>query len=125
MKFFIAIFAGLCFTVQAKSQTQTVDSLYIVTYTTGTAWDKTKKPNEQIHFKEHGANLSALRKNGTIKFGARYADKGIIIITAASFQTARELINADQAVVNKLFNADIQKLNPFYEGCVERPKADN
>ena len=103
----------ICFSPFVKAQTQT-DSLYVVTYTTGTLWDKTKKPNEQTYFKEHSSNLSSLRKAGTIKYGARYAEKGIIAIVAQSLQAAKDLINADQAVINKLFNADIQKMSVFY-----------
>jgi hypothetical protein len=87
------------------------DSLYIVTYTTGDAWDQSKKPNEQSHFKEHGARLGQLRKDGVIRFGARYAEKGIIVIAAASYSAAKEIIQADVAV-----------LNVFYEGCVEKKR---
>jgi hypothetical protein len=104
-----------CFgALSSSAQTQPTDSLYIVTYTTGSAWDTSKKFHEQSYFKEHSANLSALRKVGTIKFGARYADKGMIVIRAASFQAAKDLINADLGVINKLFNADVQRLNAFY-----------
>lgn len=105
--------------LNAKAQT---DSLYIVTYTTGPTWDITKQPHEQPWFKEHSANLSKLRKDGIVKAGARYADKGIIVIAAKTITSAKELIFADVAVANKLFVADVQKLNVFYEGCLERPK---
>lgn len=98
------------------------DSLYIVTYTTGPTWDMAKQPHEQPWFKEHSANLSKLRKDGIIKAGARYADKGIIVIAAKTIASAKELIFTDAAVANKLFVADVQKLNVFYEGCLERPK---
>lgn len=120
MKYLILIFI-LCLTVVAYSQNQP-DSLYIVTYTTGSAWDASKQPNEQPWFKEHSANLSKLRIDGIIKAGARYADNGIIIVTATSLIAAKEIIFADAAVTNKLFVADVQKLNVFYEGCLERPK---
>ncbi|HRG10201.1 MAG TPA: hypothetical protein PLJ08_16620 [Cyclobacteriaceae bacterium] len=95
------------------------DSLYIVTYTTGSAWDASKQPNEQSWFKEHSANTRIVRVTDA---GARYADKGIIVVTAKSLIAAREVIFADTAVMNKLFVADVQKLNVFYEGCLERPK---
>jgi hypothetical protein len=120
MKYLILIFS-ICLPGFAYSQNQP-DSLYIVTYTTGSAWDASKQPNEQLWFKEHSANLSKLRKDGTIKAGARYADKGIIVVTAKSLATAKEIIFADVAVANKLFVAEVQKLNVFYEGCLERPK---
>lgn len=98
------------------------DSLFIVTYTTGQSWDVAKPPNDQPYFKEHSANLGKLRKEGVITAGARYADKGIIFIKASSLQAAKEIIFADQAVANKLFNADVQKLNVFYDGCIEKSK---
>lgn len=108
----IGILLVICLT--SKAQSTQADSLYIVTYTTGSLWDHSKKPYEQTYFKEHSTNLSALRKAGTIKFGARYADKGIIVIASSSFKAAKELVEADVAVVNKLFNADVQKMSIFY-----------
>lgn len=77
------------------------DSLFIVTYTTGTAWDVAKQPQEQPWFKEHSANLSKLRKDGIIKAGARYADKGIIVIAAKTMASAKELIFADAAEIGR------------------------
>jgi hypothetical protein len=105
----------LCVTAQTVP-----DSLYIVTYTTGPKWDHAKTPNEQPYFMEHAANLGKLRKEGVIKAGARYAEKGIIFITASSIKAAREIIFADQAVVHQLFVADVQKLSVFYDGCIAR-----
>lgn len=106
----------------AAQEVKLVDSLYVVTYTTGSAWDKTKPPQDQTYFKEHSANLSKLRKEGGITAGARYADKGIIFLKAKSIVAARELILTDPAVANKLFTADIQKASVFYEGCIEKIK---
>ncbi len=112
----------ICFDSATAQENLPVDSLYIVTYTTGPAWDTAKAPNEQPYFMDHFSNLGKLRKEGVIKAGARYADKGIIFITASTLQAAREIIFADQAVIHKLFNAEVQKLNVFYDGCIERPK---
>lgn len=64
--------------------------------------DANKQPNEQPWFKEHSANLSKLRKDGVIKAGARYADKGIIVVTAKTLALAKEIIFADAAIANKL-----------------------
>jgi hypothetical protein len=107
--------------LRAQSPTPS-DSLFIVTYVTGPAWDAKKPPNEQPHFKEHSANLSAWRKDGIIRFGARYADKGIIFLTASSLKAARERIMSDQGVSGGLFVADVQPLMPFYYGCIEKLK---
>jgi len=113
---------GALFMLSLTASAQTIDSLYIVTYTTGASWDASKSPAEQTNFKEHGARLGQLRKDGVIKFGARYGDKGSIVIAAKSFADAKAIVETDQAVINKLFNADLQKLNIFYGGCLERPK---
>ncbi len=85
MKFTVTILTCFCVATIAKAQVASPDSLFIVTYTAGSTWDPAKKPNEQPYFKEHSANLSSLRKSGSIKFGARYAEKGIIVIAAKSF----------------------------------------
>ncbi len=119
----VIILLGVVVLISTCTFAQTTpDSLYIVTYTTGSAWDNTKAPNEQPYFMDHSANLGKLRKEGVITVGARYGEKGIIFIKAPSLQAAKEIILADQAVVNKLFNVDVQRLNVFYDGCIERPK---
>lgn len=107
--------------VKAQNQQTTGDSLFIVTYTTGPAWQTNKAPGEQIHFKEHSANLGAWRKEGFIIFGARYGDKGIIFVKGPSGASVRERILGDPAVAQGLFLAAIEPLKPFYYGCVERP----
>ena len=101
---------------------QSIDSLYAVTYTVGPLWDMSKSPNDQQHFKEHSARLAQLRKDGIIKAGARFGVKGLIVITAASTTSAKEIVFADVAVINKLFVAEVEKMNVFYDGCIERPK---
>jgi len=122
MKFILCVaLVGLSVVVNAQTSNAS-DSLFIVTYSVGSTWDANKQPNEQLYFKEHSTNLSNLRKQGVIKAGARFADKGMIVITASSYNTAKEIIQSDIAVIHKLFYADIQKLNVFYEGCLERPK---
>lgn len=118
MKFMIAAFVYFCCVQVAKAQGESPDSLYIVTYTVGPAWDPAKAPTDQQYFRDHSANLSSMRKSGTIKFGARYDEKGIIVISAKSFQDAKRLIKEDPAVHHSMFNADVQKLNVFYDGCV-------
>jgi hypothetical protein len=107
-------------TVYGQGELKAVDSLYMVTYTTGPAWDNSKSPNDQPYFKEHSSRLARLRKDGVIKFGARYGNKGSIGITAKNFQAAKEIVFGDPAVINKLFDVDVQKLNIFYEGCLAK-----
>jgi hypothetical protein len=112
---------ALFFSSSAFAQSAT-DSLYIITYTVGKAWDQSKKPNEQSYFKEHSALMGKLMKDGITKFGARYSDKGMIIISVASLQAAKEIILNDVAVINNLFIADIQKLNIFFNSYTAKPK---
>ncbi|MEQ1584347.1 MAG: hypothetical protein ABL895_00595 [Cyclobacteriaceae bacterium] len=122
MKFILCVVL-LGFTVAVNAQTSNPpDSLFIVIYSMGSLWDATRQPDEQLYFKEHSANLSKLRKEGVIKTGARFADKGMIVISAQSLTAAKEIILSDIAVIHKLFDTDIQKLNVFYGGCLERPK---
>ncbi len=101
---------------------QSADSLYAVTYTVGSSWDVNKSPNEQSYFKEHSARLGQLRKDGVIKAGARFGPKGLIVITAKSLSAAKEIVFADVAVINKLFIAEVEKMNVFYDGCLEQIK---
>lgn len=95
------------------------DSLYIATYTTGPTWDSNLSPDKQAYFKEHSAHLSGLRKAGVIVLGARFAEKGMIVLSAKSFAEAKRILFNDPAIENKLFQIDLQKFNLFYPGCVE------
>jgi hypothetical protein len=101
---------------------QTADSVYIVTYTTGKAWNQSIKVHEQPFFKEHSTHLSTLRKDGVIQIGLRDRDHGILLIYAKSFANAKELIESDPAIANELFTVTIEKANIFYPGCIEKIK---
>jgi hypothetical protein len=115
MKTVIVLIAAFCFSFCANAQTQTsTDSLFMVTYSLGSAWDHAKKPHEQLYFKEHSSHLSSLRKSGTIKFGARYSDKGMIFVSAPTYEEAKELVTSDIAIKNGLFHADVSRMNVFY-----------
>lgn len=117
------IFLVAAFAAEGQNETAApADSVFMVTVTLGPAWDKAKKANEQTYFKEHSAHLSDLRKRGVIKFGARVAEEGVLVIVAANTVVANELIKSDPSMVNKLFNANVRKMSVFYDGCVEKPK---
>lgn len=116
----LALIANLVVVFALSAQVK--DSLYAVTYTVGPLWDVNKSPNDQHYFKEHSARLGQLRKDGVIKAGARFGVKGFIVITATSTAAAKEIVFADVAVISKLFVAEVEKMNVFYDGCLERPK---
>ena len=95
------------------------DSLYIVVYTPGSSWDFKKQPQEQAYFSNHSKMLSTLRKEGRIKIGGRYSDKGVILLLSNSLQDARSIVFSDSAVINKLFTAELFPFSAFYKGCIE------
>lgn len=94
-------------------------SMFVVLYTPGAGWDANKPPNEQKHFAVHSKRLAALRKEQRIKVGARYSDKGMLILQAVSLEEAHGIINADSAVIDATFTAEIHPMMVFYKGCVE------
>lgn len=90
--------------------------LFAVTFTTGPAWDAAKPPAEQAHFREHSANLARLRREGLLLLGARYADKGLIILRAESEEAVRAQLVPDPSVAAGVFHAQVDAFNPFYHG---------
>ena len=100
-----------------------LDALFIVTFSTGPAWTAGKPPAEQPMFREHGANLQRLRREGRIALGARYADKGMIVARFPGEEAARRELEADPGVKAGTFTFALDELRPFFEGCLEAPAA--
>lgn len=96
--------------------------LFAVEFRTGPNWDTSKKPNEQAHFREHSANLKRLRDQGHILVGARYSDKGFLVIAAESEPNVRALLETDPSIQNQVFAYEVHPFYVFYPGCVEAPK---
>jgi hypothetical protein len=103
---------------QEHSNPARATEYFIVIYTTGSGWNKSKPANEQTHFKEHTEHLSELRKANKIDIGGRYSDIGMLLLKAKGEDEAREMITSDVAIKNKLFKAEIFPFDPFYKGCV-------
>ncbi|MGH7599069.1 MAG: YciI family protein [bacterium] len=93
--------------------------LFIAIFSLGPSWQADKPAHEQAYFKEHSANLKKLRTEKKILVGARYSDKGMIIIAAANEQEARAMLEHDPMVANKVFNLELHQFNPFYKGCID------
>ena len=87
---------------------------YAVEFRTGPAWDSQRPAHEQAHFREHGANLQALRASGRLAMGARYGDVGLIVLRAADTDAVRELLDRDPAVQAGVFVYTVQPMNIFY-----------
>ena len=96
------------------------DSLYMVIYSTGPGWIAGKSFGEQVHASSHNAFMQQLRKDSVTKLGARYADKGMLVIKSATLAAARKLIDADPAIISQTFRAEIYPVNFFYKGCIEK-----
>jgi uncharacterized protein YciI len=97
--------------------------LYAAVFKTGAKWDAAKAPNEQPFFREHSANLAKLRAAGAIVMGARYADIGLVVVTAATEAEARRLFDADPSIAAGTFTLDVHRFSVFYPGYVGTPPA--
>ncbi|HEY4612521.1 MAG TPA: hypothetical protein VIL52_02880 [Bacteroidota bacterium] len=99
---------------------QTPQKQYAVAiFSVGSAWDQSKPPNEQKGFKEHSENLRRLRSEKKIVIGARYADKGIVIMEGLSVDEARAEFSADPTLKEKVFILEVHPFNAFFKGCLE------
>ena len=93
--------------------------LFIAIYSLGPAWKTEKPAHEQAYFNEHSENLKKWRAEKRIVLGARYSDKGMIIISAADEKDARSMLEHDPMVANKVFNLELYPFSPFYKGCIQ------
>ena len=95
--------------------------LYAAVFKTGPRWDPAKPPNEQAFFREHSANLAKLRAAGSIVIGARYADVGLVVVSAATEADARALFEADPSLGAGTFALEVHRFSVFYPGTVGTP----
>lgn len=98
----------------AEAPPTTPSPLFVVHFETGPSWNKSLAPTEQPGFREHSANLNRLRKEGTIVFGARYADLGMIFLKADTLDAAKAVVEADPGVRSGIFSYRIEPLRVFY-----------
>ncbi len=94
-------------------------ALFAVEIKTGAAWDASKPPNEQAFFRDHSVNLKKLRDQGILVFGARYADKGLVVLQVASAEEAHALMQQDASVRARVFVIEVHPFNVFYGGAVQ------
>jgi uncharacterized protein YciI len=97
--------------------------LWAVEIKTGTRWDAAKPPQEQPYFREHSQNLQRLRAAGQLVMGARYSDKGLVVLAAATEAEARAMMDADPAIQAETFRYELHAFTVFYGGSVAtRPR---
>lgn len=113
---------ALAQTPAAVTTTTPQAKLYAVELKTGPQWDANKPAHEQSKFREHSANLKAIRDQGRLVLGARYADKGLIIVESATEQEARALFEQDASIAEGVFAYTIFEFNVFYSGTLNARK---
>lgn len=125
LRAFAALLFAVAFPVLAQAPTDApkpaappTARLFAIEITTGPNWDATRQPSQQAHFRDHSAHLKKLRDEGRIKMGARYADKGFIVLEAADEAEARTLVEADPAMKGGTFKFSLAEMRVFYPGQV-------
>jgi uncharacterized protein YciI len=92
--------------------------LYAVEIKIGPKWVAAKAPPEQDFFREHSQNLARLREQGLLVLGARYGDKGLVVLQADSEAAARALVDQDPAMRHGTLVYEIAEFSVFYGGSV-------
>ena len=87
---------------------------FIVHLETGPAWNPELPPGEQTNFAEHSANMNRLRNEGTILFGARYGEYGLLIFEGTSAQSVTDALEADPGVKAGIFKYHVEPISIFY-----------
>lgn len=93
--------------------------LFAVELTLGPAWDTAKPANEQPGFAEHSANIRRLTESQALVIGARYGEKGLLVVSAADEAAARAHFAPDPMVEKKVFRADVAPFAAFKHGCTD------
>ncbi len=104
--------------VQAGTQTTGEPSLFAVEITIGQKWDQSKPPQEQKYFREHSTNLKRIRDSGALVMGARYSDKGFIVLAARDESHARSMMDEDPSFGAEVFRYQVYAFSVFYGGTV-------
>ncbi len=100
----------------ASAPAATELQLFALEIKVGPKWDSTKSPQEQAYFREHSANLRRLRESGSLVVGARYADKGLVVVAAGSSAEARSFMDQDPSIAAGTFTFEVHAFNVFYPG---------
>lgn len=88
--------------------------LFVVHYETGPSWDEALSPQQQAGFGEHSKFLQHLRREGKIKFGARYQQFGMIFLEGSHQQAVVDLLESDPGVRSELFTYRVAPMAVFF-----------
>ena len=123
---FVLLSVAAASSIAQAQQTTVIEQnlpLFAVEIKVGTKWDQSKPPQEQQYFREHSANLKRLRDAGSLIMGARYSDKGLVILAAQSEDEARAMMDVDPSIKAEVFKYELHAFNVFYSGTVnQRPR---
>lgn len=92
--------------------------LFAVEITVGSKWDHSKPAHEQQFFRDHSSNLKRLRETGTLIMGARYSDKGLVVLAARDEAHARAMMDDDPSIRAEVFRVQIHPFSVFYSGTL-------
>ena len=90
--------------------------LFAVEIKVGPKWDASKAPQEQAYFREHSANLRRLREGQHLVVGARYSDKGLIVVAAPDASAVKAMMDQDPSFAAGTFVYEVHPMNVFYAG---------
>lgn len=93
--------------------------LFAIEIKVGPKWDVSKPPQEQTFFQEHSANLRRMRDAGVLLMGARYSDKGLVVVSAATAAEVRAQMDQDPSVAAGTFMYEVHPFNVFYGGALK------
>jgi hypothetical protein len=118
----VALALALPVLARQDSEPPVAARLFAVVFRTGPAWDVSKPPGEQLHFKDHSRNIAALKAEGRLALGGRFGDLGLLLVRAATQQEAESLLARDASVAAGVFTAEVHPWSTFAEGCVQAVK---
>jgi uncharacterized protein YciI len=102
--------------LSADVQSPPKPQLFAVRFQPGPGWDKAKPPADQTGFASHSANLQRLRREGTVVLGGRFADFGLVVVTARDLDAARALFAGDETIAAKVFAMQVDPWATIFEG---------
>ena len=117
---FLFLAVAVCF-----AQEEEASKTFTMIYTPGKKWNHQIPFNEQPYFAEHSQHLQKLRKEGKIKLGGRYSDKGFMLLYAKDSMEADSIVKKDLSVRHQIFEVELFEFKPFYYGCVEKENKQN
>ena len=94
-------------------------ALFAVEIKTGPKWDSAKQAHEQVQFREHSANLKKMRESGALVMGARYSDKGLLVVSAPSAGEVEAMLDQDPSFAAGTFVYEVHPFSVFYPGEIK------